>query len=68
MKTAQKSKDKMMVKHQEKDRMDEHLGMKYRGKHMQSMKDRRDEMEGMVKTGMDMVKKGMHMLKKGMKK
>ncbi len=31
------------------DRLDESLGMKHRGKHKQSMKDRRDESKAMSK-------------------
>ena len=31
------------------DRLDESLGMKHRGAHKQSLKDRRDESKGMAK-------------------
>ncbi len=37
------------------DRLDESLGMKHRGKHKQSMKDRRDESKAMSKKCMDML-------------
>jgi len=32
------------------DRLDESLGMKHKGAHKQSLKDRRDESKGMAKT------------------
>ena len=38
------------MKHQGyNSRLDESLGMKHKGKHSQSMKDRRDESKGMAK-------------------
>ena len=45
------------------DRLDESLGMKHRGAHKQSLKDRRDESKGMAKAMSGHAYSGDHSMK-----
>ena len=45
------------------DRLDESLGMKHRGAHKQSLKDRRDESKGMAKKMTGHAYSGNHSMK-----